>query len=93
VPDLANAASLAKGFEPLIFLSENVIPRSRELGESSIAVWDLGESVRATNMSSSPQIIAQLSDLSDSLRVLSEKLTSFFTNVDGDIDSYVWTFW
>jgi hypothetical protein len=24
---------------------------------------------------------------------LSEKLTSFFTNVDGDIDSYVWTFW
>jgi hypothetical protein len=44
-------------------------------------------------MSSSPQIIVQLSDLSDSLRVLSEKLTSFFTNVDGDIDSYVWTFW
>lgn len=91
MPDLANAASLAKGFEPLIFLSENVIPRSRELGESSIAVWDLGESVRATNMSSSPQIIAQLSDLSDSLRVLSEKLTSFFTNVDGDIDSILLT--
>lgn len=91
VPDLANAASLAKGFEPLIFLSENVIPRSRELGESSIAVWDLGESVRATNMSSSPQIIAQLNDLSDSLRVLSEKLTSFFTNVDGDIDSILLT--
>ena len=48
---------------------------------------DLGESVRATNMSASTIIIDQLDDLGDSLRMLSEKLTSFFTNVDGDIDS------
>jgi hypothetical protein len=69
--------------------SENVIPRSRELAEASIAVQDLGESVRATNMSASVVILGQLDDLGDSLRMLSEKITSFFTNVDGDIDSYV----
>ena len=52
-------------------------------------VQDLGESVRATNMSASTTIIDQLDDLGDSLRVLSEKITSFFTNVDGDMDRYV----
>jgi hypothetical protein len=87
IPDIANVAGMAKQFEPLMYASENVIPRSRELAEASIAVQDLGESVRATNMSASTVIISQLDDLGDSLRVLSEKLTSFFTNVDGDIDS------
>lgn len=80
---------MAKQFEPLMYASENVIPRSRELAEASIAVQDLGESVRATNMSASNVIIDQLDDLGDSLKVLSEKITSFFTNVDGDMDSYV----
>jgi hypothetical protein len=89
VPDIANVASMAKQFEPLMYASENVIPRSRELAEASIAVQDLGESVRATNMSASSIIIDQLDDLGDSLKVLSEKLTSFFTNVDSDLDSYV----
>lgn len=87
IPDIANVAGMAKQFEPLMYASENVIPRSRELAEASIAVQDLGESVRATNMSASTVIISQLDDLGDSLRILSEKLTSFFTNVDGDIDS------
>jgi hypothetical protein len=87
IPDIANVANMAKQFEPLMYASENVIPRSRELAEASIAVQDLGESVRATNMSSSTVIIDQLDDLGDSLKVLSEKMTSFFTNVDGDMDS------
>lgn len=87
IPDVANVASMAKQFEPLIYASENVIPRSRELAEASIAVQDLGESVRATNMSGSSTIINQLDDLGDNLKVLSEKLTSFFTNIDGDMDS------
>jgi hypothetical protein len=87
VPDIANVAGMAKQFEPLMYASENVIPRSRELAEASIAVQDLGESVRATNMSASSIIIDQLDDLGDSLKVLSEKLTSFFTNVDSDLDS------
>lgn len=89
IPDVANVANMAKQFEPLLYASENVIPRSRELADASIAVQDLGESVRATNMSASSVIIDQLDDLGDSLKVLSEKITSFFTNVDGDMDSYV----
>ena len=40
-------------------------------------------------MSASTTIIDQLDDLGDSLRILSEKITSFFTNVDGDMDRYV----
>jgi hypothetical protein len=87
IPDVANVANMAKQFEPLMYASENVIPRSRELAEASIAVQDLGESVRATNMSASTVIIDQLDDLGDSLKTLSEKITSFFTNVDGDMDS------
>lgn len=87
IPDVANVANMAKQFEPLLYASENVIPRSRELAEASIAVQDLGESVRATNMSASSVIIDQLDDLGDHLKVLAEKLTSFFTNVDGDMDS------
>jgi hypothetical protein len=87
IPDIANVAGMAKQFEPLMYASENVIPRSRELAEASIAVQDLGESVRATNMSASTVIIDQLDSLGESLKMLSEKLTSFFTNVDGDIDS------
>ena len=87
IPDVANVANMAKQFEPLMYASENVIPRSRELAEASIAVQDLGESVRATNMSAATVIIDQLDDLGDSLKVLSEKITSFFTNVDGDMDS------
>ncbi|KAF2243822.1 hypothetical protein BU26DRAFT_109722 [Trematosphaeria pertusa] len=91
IPDVANVANMAKQFEPLMYASENVIPRSRELAEASIAVQDLGESVRATNMSASTVIIDQLDDLGDSLKVLSEKMTSFFTNVDGDMDSILIT--
>ena len=87
IPDVANVAGMAKQFEPLMYASENVIPRSRELAEASIAVQDLGESVRVTNMSASTVIIDQLDDLGDSLKMLSEKMTSFFTNVDGDMDS------
>ena len=87
IPNVANVANMAKQFEPLLYASESVIPRSRELADASIAVQDLGESVRATNMSASSVIIDQLDDLGDSLKILSEKITSFFTNVDGDMDS------
>ena len=88
VPDVANAAAMAKQFEPLMYASENVIPRSRELADTSIAVEDLSESVRASNMSASSAILSQLEDLAYLLRMISEKLVSFFTNVDGDVDSY-----
>jgi hypothetical protein len=57
------------------------------LQETGVAVWDLGESVRGSNMTSAPVIVRQLDDLSESLKALSLELTRFFANVDADIDS------
>lgn len=87
VPDLVKAAGLAKSFEPLIFYSENGIQQIGDLQATGVAVWDLGESVRSTNMTSAPIIVKELDDLSDSLKTLAVELTRFFANVDGDVDS------
>ncbi|KAI9838360.1 MAG: hypothetical protein M1819_005628 [Sarea resinae] len=87
VPDLVKVAGLAKSFEPLIFYSENGVQQIGDLQETGVAVWDLGESVRTTNMTSAPLIVRGLDDLSESLKTLSIELTKFFANVDGDIDS------
>lgn len=86
VPDLVKAAGLAKSFEPLIFYSENGIQQIGDLQATGVAVWDLGESVRSTNMTSAPIIVKELDDLSDSLKTLAVELTRFFANVDGDVD-------
>lgn len=91
IPDVANIANMAKRFEPLLYASEGVVPRIRELADASIAVQDLGESVRATNMSASTAIIEQLDDLADSLYHLSESMRTFFTHVDSDMDSILLT--
>lgn len=86
VPDLVKVAGLARSFEPLIFYSEHGIAQVSDLQETSVAVWDLGESVRFANMTSAPLITAELDDLSESLKTLGLELSHFFTNVDGDID-------
>lgn len=86
IPDVAHIANMAKQFEPLLYASEAVVPRSRELAEAGIAVQDLGMSVRASNMSAAPVIMDQLDDLSDSLETLSRTMSSFFVNVDADMD-------
>ena len=86
VPDLVKVAGLAKAFEPLIFYSENGIQQIGDLQATGVAVWDLGESVRSTNMTSAPIIVKELDDLSDSLKTLAIELTRFFANVDGDVD-------
>ncbi|KAH0544370.1 hypothetical protein FGG08_001511 [Glutinoglossum americanum] len=86
VPDLVKVAGLAKSFEPLIFYSENGAQQIGELQETGVAVWDLGESVRSTNMTSAPIIVKELDDLSESLKTLAMELTKFFANVDGDVD-------
>ncbi|MBE3047971.1 hypothetical protein IMZ48_36765 [Candidatus Bathyarchaeota archaeon] len=54
-----------------------------------MAVWDLGESVRNGNMTSSALIVKELDDLSESLKTLANELTKFFANVDGDMGGYV----
>ncbi|PIA94925.1 hypothetical protein CB0940_08094 [Cercospora beticola] len=85
--DLIKVAGLAKSFEPSIYYSENGHAQIEQLQETSVAVWDLGESVRSTNMTSAPQIVNQLDSLSDSFKELAREMTSFFTSVDSDIDA------
>ena len=85
-PDLVKVAGLARSFEPLIFYSENGVRQIGDLQETGVAVWDLGESVRHANMTSTPLIVNELDALSESLKGLAIELTKFFANVDGDID-------
>lgn len=86
MPDVVSVVSMAKQYELLVYASENAIPKSRELYTTSIAVQDLGESVRASNMSASKNIIEQLDGLSDNLKSLSDHMRRFFIHVDVDID-------
>lgn len=88
-PDLIKVAGLAKSFEPLLHYSENGVQQIGDLQETGVAVWDLGESVRFSNMTSAPIIVRELDDLSESLKTLAIELTKFFANVDGDIDRCV----
>lgn len=87
IPDLVKLSSFARSFEPLIYYSENGVQQIGTLQETGVAVWDLSESVRGTNMTSAPIIVRQLDELSDSLKSLSHEMTRFFANVDSDIDS------
>jgi hypothetical protein len=70
VPDLVKVAELARSFEPLIYYSENGVQQITTLQETGVAVWDLGESVRSTNMTSGPLIVTELDTHSESLNTL-----------------------
>ena len=87
IPDMVKLSSFARSFEPLIYYSENGVQQIGTLQETGVAVWDLSESLRGTNMTSAPIIVNQLDELSDSLKALSLALTRFFADVDADIDS------
>ncbi|KAK4164554.1 hypothetical protein QBC43DRAFT_288803 [Cladorrhinum sp. PSN259] len=91
VPDLVKVAGVARSLEPLIYYSENGAQQVGELQATGLAVWDLGESVRSSNMTSAPIIVQELDELSDSLKTLAIELTKFFANVDGDIDGILLT--
>jgi hypothetical protein len=86
VPDLVKVAGIARSFEPMIYFSENGASQVGDLQATGVAVWDLGESMRSSNMTSAPIIVKELDDLSDSLKTLAIEYTKFFANVDGDID-------
>ena len=86
VPDLLKVAAVARSFEPLIHYAESGTSQIGELQDTGRAVWDLGESIRVSNMTSTPLIVSQLDELSESLKLLSVELTSFFADVEGDID-------
>lgn len=91
VPDLVKVAGVARSLEPLIYYSETGAQQVGELQATGVAVWDLGESVRSSNMTSAPIIVQELDELSDSLKTLAIELTKFFANVDGDIDGILLT--
>ncbi|KAI1387913.1 uncharacterized protein F4822DRAFT_430661 [Hypoxylon trugodes] len=86
-PDLIKVAGIARSFEPLIYYSEHGVTQIEDLHSTGIAVWDLGESVRSSNMTSAPIIVKALDELSENLKTLAIELTKFFASVDGDIDS------
>jgi hypothetical protein len=85
-PDILQATEVARRFEPLIYYSEGGRRQVGQLQDTGAAVWDLGESIRHTEMPSGTQIVEQLDDLGTSLETLVIELTRFFVNVDGDID-------
>ena len=85
-PNVMNIARLAESFEPMMYLTETNREEIEKLSDTSVAVWDLGESVRVANLTSSSIIVAQLDELSKSLGTLSLELTKFYSFVNGDID-------
>lgn len=88
-PDIVKASGLARTFEPLVHFSDHGKDQVIQLQDTSIAVWDLGESVRAVNMSSSRIIVDELDGLADNLRTLAMELTRFCAHVGGDVDAIV----
>ncbi|KAI9741235.1 MAG: hypothetical protein M1834_002951 [Cirrosporium novae-zelandiae] len=86
VPDLVLIAKMTEGFDDQVAASANGYHQAVELQDSSVAVWDLGESVRTSNMTSSVQIYESLDSLSGDLKALSNLLTEFLSSVNGDVD-------
>lgn len=84
--DLVKMAGVARSFEPLIYYSEHAVTQIQDLQATSVAVWDLGESVRTSGMSDADGIVSDLDSLSDSMKTLALEMTRFFARVDGDID-------
>ncbi|KAL7951803.1 hypothetical protein V8C42DRAFT_339713 [Trichoderma barbatum] len=86
VGDLVKVAGIARSFEPLIYYSEHAITQVHDLQATSVAVWDLGETVRTSGMRDASLIVADLDALSGAMKTLATEMTKFFAVVDGDID-------
>ncbi|KAF5657778.1 hypothetical protein FHETE_10204 [Fusarium heterosporum] len=86
VGDLVKVAGLARSFEPLIYYSEHAVSQVHDLQATSVAVWDLGESVRTSDMRDASRIVSDLDALSETMKTLAIEMTKFFARVDGDID-------
>lgn len=84
--DLVKVAGVARSFEPLIYYSEHAVSQVHDLQATSVAVWDLGESVRSSNLEGGASIVADLDALSETMKTLALEMTKFFARVDGDID-------
>lgn len=84
--DLVKVAGVARSFEPLIYYSEHAVAQVQDLQATSLAVWDLGESVKASSLQDAKSIVGDLDALSETMKVLAIEMTRFFARVDGDID-------
>ncbi|KAM3501232.1 hypothetical protein MY10362_005715 [Beauveria mimosiformis] len=84
--DLVKVAGIARSFEPLIYYSEHAVTQVHDLQATSVAVWDLSESVRSSDMLDATSIVSGLDALSETMRTLSVEMTKFFARVDGDVD-------
>ena len=60
-----------------------------DLQATSVAVWDLAESVRSSDLEGGAGIVSDLDSLSETMKTLATEMTKFFARVDGDIDGYV----
>ena len=87
--DIVKVAGIARSFEPLIHYSESAVLQVKDLQATSIAVWDLSESVRTSKMQDAAVIVSGLNELSESMKTLAIQTTRFFASVDSDIDEYV----
>lgn len=86
VGDLVKVAGIVRSFEPLIYFSEPAVAHVKDLQSTSIAVWDLAESVRVSGMADADIIVENLDAISEAMKRLVLDLTKFHTHVDGDID-------
>lgn len=84
--DLVKVAGVARSFEPLIYYSEHAVTQVHDLQATSVAVWDLCETVRSSDMRDASSIVTDLDALSETMKTLSVEMTKFFARVDGDID-------
>ncbi|KAG5990177.1 hypothetical protein E4U52_004884 [Claviceps spartinae] len=84
--DFVKVAGIARAFEPLIYFSEPAVAHVHHLQATSIAVWDLAESVRVSGMADAEVIVQSLDAVSETMKRLVLDYTRFHTHVDGDID-------
>ncbi|KAG5961088.1 hypothetical protein E4U57_007853 [Claviceps arundinis] len=89
VGDLIKVAGIARAFEPLIYFSEPAVAHVHHLQATSIAVWDLAESVRVSGMADAEVIVQSLDAVSETMKRLVLDYTRFHTHVDGDIDGII----
>ncbi|QIW99419.1 hypothetical protein AMS68_004937 [Peltaster fructicola] len=89
VPDVVKVAKMAESLVPSIHSSQRSTADISNLHDTGNAVWDLSESIRISNMSGAPGIVRQLDELSDSVKNLAMELSSFFANLDSDVDSII----
>lgn len=86
-PDLIKVAGVARSFEPMIHYSESGGKQISQLQETSLAVNDLAESVRLSNMTSATMMMGELDELGESLKFLATELTQFFSLINTDVDA------